>query len=116
MKRDAVLAALGIESENSGIFAGEWLTGNGPALASIDPTTEEVIAEVHRRRSCWTTKLRSRLHRTPSRSGACCPLLSVATTCVSSATPCERTRSRSEPLSRWRRARSAPRARARSRR
>jgi aldehyde dehydrogenase (NAD+) len=46
MKRDAVLAALGIESENSGVFAGEWLTGNGPALASIDPTTEEVIATV----------------------------------------------------------------------
>jgi len=46
MKRDAVLAALGIENENSGVFAGEWLVGNGPALASIDPTTEEAIATV----------------------------------------------------------------------
>ncbi len=46
MRRDAVLAALGIENENSGVFAGEWLKGNGPTLASIDPTTEEVIATV----------------------------------------------------------------------
>jgi aldehyde dehydrogenase (NAD+) len=46
MKREAVLPALGIESENSGIFAGEWRQGNGAALASIDPTTEEVIATV----------------------------------------------------------------------
>ncbi|MGI9642364.1 MAG: L-piperidine-6-carboxylate dehydrogenase [Acidimicrobiia bacterium] len=46
MKRDAVLAALGIESENDGVFAGEWLPGNGPALPSIDPTTEDVIATV----------------------------------------------------------------------
>ena len=46
MNRDAVLKALGIESENSGDFAGEWLTGNGQAIGSIDPTTEEVIATV----------------------------------------------------------------------
>jgi aldehyde dehydrogenase (NAD+) len=46
MNRDAVLKALGIESENSGVFAGEWLTGNGQAIGSIDPTTEEVIATV----------------------------------------------------------------------
>ncbi len=46
MKRDAVLAALGIENENSGVFAGQWLAGNGPALASIDPTTEEVLGSV----------------------------------------------------------------------
>jgi aldehyde dehydrogenase (NAD+) len=46
MNRDEVLAALGIDGENSGVFAGEWLRGNGPALASIDPTTEEVIATV----------------------------------------------------------------------
>jgi len=46
MNRDEVLAALGIDRENSGVFAGEWLRGNGPALASIDPTTEEVIATV----------------------------------------------------------------------
>ena len=46
MNRDAVLAALGVESESSGVFAGEWLTGNGPALASIDPTTEQVLGTV----------------------------------------------------------------------
>jgi aldehyde dehydrogenase (NAD+) len=46
MNREAVLAAFGIEGENSGIFAGEWLKGNGAAISSIDPTTEEVIATV----------------------------------------------------------------------
>ena len=46
MNRDAVWRALGIEEENSGVFAGEWLTGNGQAIGSIDPTTEEVIATV----------------------------------------------------------------------
>ena len=46
MKRDIVLAALGIEGENSGVFAGEWLTGNGSVLASIDPTTERVLGTV----------------------------------------------------------------------
>lgn len=46
MNRDAVLAALGIEGENSGVFAGTWLPGNGPELVSIDPTTEEAIGSV----------------------------------------------------------------------
>lgn len=46
MNRDAVLAALGIEDENSGVFAGTWLPGNGPELVSIDPTTEEAIGSV----------------------------------------------------------------------
>ncbi len=46
MKREAVLTALGIESENSGVFAGEWRQGNGAVLSSVDPTTEEVIATV----------------------------------------------------------------------
>ena len=46
MKRDEVLAVLGIESENAGVFAGEWLVGNGPAITSIDPATEEPIATV----------------------------------------------------------------------
>ena len=46
MNREEVLAALGIERENSGVFAGEWLGGTGAAIASIDPTTEEVIATV----------------------------------------------------------------------
>ena len=46
MNRDAVLAALGIEGENSGVFAGRWLPGNGSDLVSIDPTTEEAIGTV----------------------------------------------------------------------
>ncbi len=46
MNRGAVLAALGIEAENSGVFAGTWLPGNGPELVSIDPTTEEAIGTV----------------------------------------------------------------------
>ena len=46
MNREEVLAALGIERENSGVFAAEWLGGTGAAIASIDPTTEEVIATV----------------------------------------------------------------------
>jgi aldehyde dehydrogenase (NAD+) len=46
MNRGVVLAALGIEDENSGVFAGTWLPGNGPELVSIDPTTEEAIGTV----------------------------------------------------------------------
>jgi aldehyde dehydrogenase (NAD+) len=46
MNREEVLAALGIEVENSGVFAGTWLRSNGGAIASIDPTTEKVIATV----------------------------------------------------------------------
>jgi aldehyde dehydrogenase (NAD+) len=46
MKREEVLVALGIERENSGVFAGEWLGGTGATIASIDPTTEDVIATV----------------------------------------------------------------------
>ncbi len=46
MNRGAVLAALGIEGDNPGVFAGRWLPGNGPELVSIDPTTEEAIGTV----------------------------------------------------------------------
>ena len=46
MKRDAVLAALGVEPESSGVYAGGWLSGNGPSVTSIDPTTEEAIGVV----------------------------------------------------------------------
>ncbi len=46
MKRDAVLAALGVEAESSGAYAGGWLAGSGFAISSIDPTTEEVIGTV----------------------------------------------------------------------
>ncbi|GMQ93971.1 MAG: aldehyde dehydrogenase family protein [Acidimicrobiia bacterium] len=46
MKRDAVLAALGVDSESSGVYARGWLSGNGPKVASFDPTTEEAIGFV----------------------------------------------------------------------
>ena len=46
MQRDAVLSALGIGSTSSGAYAGRWRAGEGPELASIDPTTEDVIGTV----------------------------------------------------------------------
>ena len=46
MKRDAVLEALGIDGERSGAYAGGWLRGSGPIVASIDPTTEEPIGSI----------------------------------------------------------------------
>ena len=46
MKRDAVLAALGVEAESSGAYAGGWLAGSGSIISSIDPTTEDVIGTV----------------------------------------------------------------------
>jgi aldehyde dehydrogenase (NAD+) len=46
MNRDEVLDALGIGTEVSGSYAGGWRVGGGPLIASIDPTTEEVIASV----------------------------------------------------------------------
>ncbi len=46
MKRDAVLSALGVQSESSGAYAGGWRHGSGPTIASLDPTTEEVIGTV----------------------------------------------------------------------
>ncbi|MEN8040047.1 MAG: aldehyde dehydrogenase family protein [Actinomycetota bacterium] len=46
MNRDAVLRAFDLGGEVSGVYAGEWRHGNGPTLASIDPTTEEIIGTV----------------------------------------------------------------------
>ncbi len=46
MNRDHVLDALGIGPEVSGSYAGGWRAGGGPVIASVDPTTEEVIASV----------------------------------------------------------------------
>ena len=46
MQREAVLDALGIDTVTSGAYAGGWREGSGPSLASIDPTTEEVIGTV----------------------------------------------------------------------
>ncbi|MFT5290912.1 MAG: aldehyde dehydrogenase (NAD+) [Planctomycetota bacterium] len=41
-----VLAQLGIQSENSGAYAGEWLKTNGPLLESRSPGTGELLASV----------------------------------------------------------------------
>ncbi|RMH19138.1 MAG: aldehyde dehydrogenase family protein [Acidobacteria bacterium] len=41
-----LLAELGIADQNSGACAGDWLDTSGPELASINPTTGEVIATV----------------------------------------------------------------------
>jgi aldehyde dehydrogenase (NAD+) len=46
MKREAVLSALGVQSESSGAYAGGWRHGSGSTIASVDPTTEEVIGTV----------------------------------------------------------------------
>lgn len=43
---DDVLKRLGIEGDNSGVFAGEWLPGEGPTIESVNPATGETIASV----------------------------------------------------------------------
>ena len=40
------LKELGIEAENSGAYAGEWLKTQGPLLESVDPATGQLIAKV----------------------------------------------------------------------
>lgn len=40
------LSSLGIDAENSGAFAGEWLSTSGSVIESIDPTTGENLASV----------------------------------------------------------------------
>jgi aldehyde dehydrogenase (NAD+) len=41
-----VLAALGIESESSGAFAGSWLAARGERIESVNPATGEPLAAV----------------------------------------------------------------------
>ena len=41
------LRELGIEGNNSGVYAGEWLDCKGPLLESRNPATGELIARVH---------------------------------------------------------------------
>ena len=41
-----LLARLGIEAENSGVFAGSWLAAHGERIVSIDPASGEPIAAV----------------------------------------------------------------------
>ena len=43
---DDVLAELGLKSEESGLFAGEWRAARGEAAASLDPSTGEPLARV----------------------------------------------------------------------
>lgn len=43
----AILSSLGIEHENPGAFAGEWMTTSGPLLESVNPATGETLASVH---------------------------------------------------------------------
>jgi len=45
-RKSQALKALGIETVNSGVFAGEWLAGAGAESAVEDPTTEETVASV----------------------------------------------------------------------
>ncbi|HXV70850.1 MAG TPA: aldehyde dehydrogenase family protein [Acidimicrobiia bacterium] len=46
MNAQGVLPKLGIESENSGVFAGEWLDATGETIDVVNPTNGETIATV----------------------------------------------------------------------
>ena len=46
LSRHAFLAELGIQEENSGVYAGQWLDASGPVIESKSPATGEVIARV----------------------------------------------------------------------
>jgi len=46
MSSQGVLERLGIEAENSGVFAGAWLEATGETIDVVNPTTGEAIAKV----------------------------------------------------------------------
>ncbi len=46
MNQQEVFAALGLESHNSGVYAGEWLEATGQTIDVINPTTGESMATV----------------------------------------------------------------------
>ncbi|MDJ0792103.1 MAG: aldehyde dehydrogenase family protein [Acidimicrobiia bacterium] len=46
MNRESVLEALSIDPEVSGVYAAGWRDGNGPAIDSLEPATEDVIGVV----------------------------------------------------------------------
>jgi len=46
MTPEQVFAALGLESDNSGVYAGEWLPASGETVEVINPTTGEALARV----------------------------------------------------------------------
>lgn len=41
-----MFATLGLDGEQSGVFAGDWLAGTGESVEVVNPTTEEVLGEV----------------------------------------------------------------------
>jgi aldehyde dehydrogenase (NAD+) len=46
MTLQEVFETLGVESHNSGVFAGEWLEANGETIDVVNPTTDETLASV----------------------------------------------------------------------
>ncbi len=46
MNRDAILSALGLSDENSGLYVGGWRAPSGDVLTSVNPATGEAIAGV----------------------------------------------------------------------
>ena len=46
MTSQQVFEILGIESHNSGVFAGEWLEATGDTIDVTNPTTGESLASV----------------------------------------------------------------------
>ncbi|MFV1961174.1 MAG: aldehyde dehydrogenase family protein [Acidimicrobiia bacterium] len=46
MTAEEIFETLGLESHNSGVFAGEWLEANGEAIGVINPTSGETMATV----------------------------------------------------------------------
>ena len=46
MNKQEIFGALGLDSHNSGVFAGEWLEPAGEQVEVINPTTGEPLATV----------------------------------------------------------------------
>ena len=109
-----LLKALGLATTNSGTYlgSGEWsTTTDAGLLQSINPTTNEVIAEVHASSQADYEKVVARaqaafkIWRTaPAPRRAC------------AARRCAPTRTRSARWSRWKWARARPKATAKCRR
>jgi aldehyde dehydrogenase (NAD+) len=46
-KTTEILKSLGIDAQNRGAYAGEWIDTTGPVLESVNPTTGEPLAAIH---------------------------------------------------------------------
>ena len=46
MNRDQILDALGLQQENSGVYAGGWKQAGGDPITSYEPATETPIGSV----------------------------------------------------------------------